>query len=178
MKYKAWGVYRIDDPNELYGWSDDKDAAEMYAFRLNKSTKSDIKKQYSIQETNDKDNPYTFIEGYLYFVVRRMRMNNPNEYDNTYLVRLNDTYVPIYLVREMKNLMSDIIEDDRFAIDILSRELERCNLSKKDSKTLVRAIVILEAILQEDLEFTPDPKMLKELEELNYKYYEKGGDIR
>lgn len=90
--------------------------------------------------------------------------------DELYLVRYGETFIQSGYLDYISYSSLQLIEDNILAMDILYRLLETERLSKKENKTIRKAIEIMEEITKEDSEFTPSLSQLKEMK-MNYDPY-------
>ena len=86
-----------------------------------------------------------------------------NKNDDLYLVRFGDTYVQTGYLMYIEMCQNQILEDDQQALDILYRLLEIRRLSKKQSKKIMKAIEVLEKVVDEDRSYVPTLQQLKNL---------------
>ena len=80
-----------------------------------------------------------------------------------YLIRYGDTYVQSGYLLFVEISQSQISEDDQYALDILYRLLETARLSDKQSKKIMKAIKVMEKLVQEDREYIPSIEQLKRM---------------
>lgn len=99
-------------------------------------------------------------------------------FEGLYLVRYNDTYVQSDWVEYIGICSDDLVADDKFVKDILLRMLECGRVTdKKEIKTIVRAIKIIDRLLEDSKTYTPTLKELKIMESdyspyINGKYFQ------
>lgn len=94
---------------------------------------------------------------------KKKSLKNKKFFDDLYLVRYGQTYVQAGYLTYIQ-LASDQIHDDmRFAKDILLRVLEINKLSNKDSKSISKAISIMDDLIYEDEQYTPSITELRNL---------------
>jgi hypothetical protein len=94
---------------------------------------------------------------------------NPN-YEDIYLVRYGDKYVPYYLYDTLKNETDQFSYDLKYCKDILFRLLEDQSRSEKERKALLRVI----GMIEEEMEtFDMDLETLEKMDDLNRAFKER-----
>lgn len=98
---------------------------------------------------------------------KKKSLKNKAYFDDLYLVRYGQTYVQAGYLTYIQLASDQMSEDMQFAKDILLRILEVNKLSNKESKTLTKAVNIMDRIIYEDERYTPS---INELEHLKNDY--------
>ena len=142
----AYIIY--NENNKVVAYTDDKEILETYLFNINKCTG----KQYSFKK------------------VKYKRIKDNEDYDDLYLVRFNDTYIPSKFYKYME--LEDSNEGRR-VVDYLMKNLEIRELSEKKRKLVEKMILLVEKWHTEDKEYTPDNEELEKLEDHYQPYLEK-----
>lgn len=90
--------------------------------------------------------------------------------DDLYLVRYANTYVQNGYLWYLEVLNGQLIDDDKYCLDVLKRILETSNISKDEYKVIKKAIVVVERLTDEDCCYTPSLDYLKRIK-LDYDPY-------
>lgn len=140
-------VYIIyNEDNKVIAYTDDKEVLESYLFNINKIHN----KNYSFKK------------------IKLKNIKNKEIYDDLYLIKYNDTYIPQKYYQYIELVDS---KETKECIEYLMKELSiRDNLGKKKRKIIEKMIMLLEEWYEEDMEYTPDDKELEILED-HYKPY-------
>ena len=144
-------VYIIyNDKNDIVAYTDDKEILDIYLRNIQYFTKKD----------------------YTYKKIKYKNIENKSEYDDLYLVRLGDTYVPKkYLL--YAEIASESVNELRYAKDILMKNLELRDMSKKDRKLIEKVLLLLEDWYTDDKLYTSSEDELSKLED-HYQPYVEG----
>ena len=91
--------------------------------------------------------------------------------DDLELVRYGDSYIPAQYYRSVKDLSADRDHDLQYAVEVIIREVTdiHCELTNRDAKTLTRAAMILNDMI--DSGEVPDLPTLKELKSMDTAYH-------
>lgn len=94
-------------------------------------------------------------------------------YDEIYLVRAGDTYIPSKLFSVYKKMTSETVNEYRLAIDILYRVVETEDVSSRDMKSIEKVVCLLENFISEfeGDDALPSISLLSEMSD-NYSSYE------
>ena len=93
------------------------------------------------------------------------------EYQDLYLVRYGDNYVPFKLYDTLKDASDEYFYDLRYCKDVLLRLLEEKHNNHKDRKALFRCVKIIVDEINNGL--SSDIDYLNDLSELNKAYKER-----
>ena len=137
-----------DDENNIIAFHDSKRAVETYIDRVYQCNRLTLKM----------------------CKVRKENRHLLRGKDDLYLVRYGETFIQSGYLDYISYSSLQMIEDNIMAMDILYRLLETERLSKKENKTIRKAIEIMEEVTKEDGEFTPSLSQLKEMK-MNYDPY-------
>lgn len=138
----------FDDDNKLIAFHDKRRAVEVYIDRVYQTSGVNLK----------------------LLKLRKGERHIIKGKDDLYLVRYADTFIQSGYIDYITYSSLQIMEDNILAADILYRLLETERLSKKENKTIRKAIEIMEEIIKEDREYTPSLSELK-LMKMNYDPY-------
>lgn len=136
----------VNDAGDILAWHEDVNVVENYISKVYKTSKVSLN-------------------------VNKERVDVVNKLDDLYLARYGNTYIQIGYICYLSNLTENVIEDNRYARDIILRELERCDLTKKEKKTLSKAADILDRLVYEDSSYTPCLTELQRIKEEYDPYY-------
>lgn len=96
---------------------------------------------------------------------------NQSVIDDLELVRYGDSYIPAQYYRSVKDLSADRDHDLQYAVEVIIREVTdiHCELTNRDAKTLTRAAMILNDMVESGE--VPDLPTLKELKNMDTAYH-------
>lgn len=103
--------------------------------------------------------------------VAKIKKKMSEKFYDLYLVRLGDSYIPEKFIDAYKFFIPQIVEDHKKCIEIMMRVLEVEDLSKKDKRTLTKAIEIINCL--NDSDYIPDENALEEMNRDMQEYYKK-----
>ena len=129
----------IDDDNNLIAFHDKQRAVETYIDRIYHTSGVSLKM----------------------LKLRKGERHIIRGKDDLYLVRYANTFIQSGYIDYITYSSLQILEDNILASDILYRLLETERLTKKENKTIRKAIEIMESIIKEDSEYTPSLSELK-----------------
>ena len=132
----------FDSDKKLIAFHDDKDVVDTYVIS--------IKHYHDIDLTICK--------------IKKNAMYKLNGKEDLYLVRYGSTYVQSGYVKYIQLASTQILDDDKYVLDVLYRILElEDELTKKEGKIIYKAIQILERLVSKDKEYTPSYQELQRL---------------
>lgn len=102
---------------------------------------------------------------------KHKKLKNSIEYQDLYLVRYGDMYVPYYLYDTYWLYNKQVEYDFQYAKDVLYRLLEDDNLNEKESKSIINTIRVLMNKIAEDKSIDVDS--LNNMKLLNDEYKER-----
>lgn len=146
----AYIIY--DEQQRVVAYTDDKEILEKYLFNIEKTTH----KKYSFKK------------------IKYKHIKNISEYDDLYLIRYGDTYIPNKYYKYME--LCDTKEETRQVIDYLIRQLEQRELRDKKRKLVEKMILLIEKWYEEEKEYTPTNEELQNIEDHYKPYIEKWYD--
>lgn len=100
---------------------------------------------------------------------------NNLDYQDLYLTRLGDSYVPFELYQTMKDSSDEYKYDLMYTRDVLFRILEDSELSEKESKAILKTISILMKEIEDSISIPYET--LRDIKELNSQYTERIYDL-
>lgn len=139
----------VDESNNIIAYHEDEDVVELYL----ESVENDIKDNLSIIH-----------------VKKKYRDKLLSKYEDLHLVRFRNTFVQSGYLIYIKLATQDMIDDEEYARDILLRIIETQNLNKKETTKLIKAIEVIEKIINSDKTYTPSFDELKKMKS-HYDYY-------
>ena len=95
--------------------------------------------------------------------IKKKALSKITNKDDLYLVRYGRTYIQVGYLLYVQLMSDQIIEDNKYAKDILLRILEMSRLSSKEEKVISKAIDILDRTIFDDETYTPEYKELRRL---------------
>lgn len=97
--------------------------------------------------------------------VKKRAVKEIHNYEDLYLVRYGDTYVQAGYLTYIDLEYGGLIEDLRYARDILLRTLEMEKLRKGEVKALEKSVMVFDKLLREQERYTPNESELKNIKE-------------
>lgn len=110
---------------------------------------------------NDRDK-YNFN---IIHIKKKYRDEIIEKYDDLHLVRYKDTYIQSGYIVYIKLASEGIDNDTEYARDILLRIIETQNRNNKDNNKLMKAVEVLNKIINDDRVYTPSPEEIKRLKD-------------
>lgn len=143
-----WAAYD-NNKKEIIAFHDEKRVVKCYIFNI---------------EKNYQDISLSLIK------LPNKKCRKLSNFDDLYLVRYHDTYVQnrYYVYQEI--LTGNSIYENRLVKEILERSLGNYSFSKKEIKTIIKTIEIIDKILSDDITFTMSYSDLKKSEVDYYPY--------
>lgn len=145
----------INEDNKLIAYHELKEPVEIYMESVDTDKKDNLK---------------------IIHIKKKYRDSIYEKYDDLHLVRLHNTYVQSGYLVYIKIASQDIVDDEEYAKDILLRIIETQNLNYKDTTKLMKAIAVLEKIIDNDRTFVPSLEELKRMKD-HYDYYMYNNDL-
>lgn len=149
-------IYVVYNENGIpVGCTDDKEILEDYMIKLMASNTS---------------------KKYYYKKIKCNKIKDISKYDDLFLVRIENTYIPARYFEYMEIENTFTVEETRYLKDILIKNLELRDMDAKERKVIEKAISVVEKWYNEDKEYTPDIDMLNSAEDLYRPYIEGWGE--
>lgn len=145
----------IDEDKNIIAYHEDEDVVELYLDSI---------------EDDKKDN--------LSIVHFKKKYKNTllTKYEDLHLVRFRNTFVQSGYLIYVKLATQDMIDDEEYARDILLRIIETQNLDRKQTTKLIKAIEVIDKIINNDKTYTPSYDELNRMKS-HYDYYMYNRDI-
>ena len=104
-------------------------------------------------------------------LIRKKIRKNESEYlqihnANLYLVPYGEIYIQCGFIQYIELADNRMMEDTQYAVDILYRVLELCDLNMKKQKSVQKAIGVLEELIDNEATYTPMYDELIRLKEM------------